>query len=35
MHENISMIIPHDNQVQLPPRIVNGSSIADLSDPSP
>ena len=35
MHENISMIIPNDNQVQLLLSIVNDSSIAHLSDPSP
>ena len=35
MHEHISMIIPHDNRVQLPPSIVNDSSIAHFSDPSP
>ena len=35
MHEIISMIIPNDNQVQLPLSIVNDSSIAHLSDPSP
>ncbi len=35
MHENVCMIIPHDNQVQLLPGSVNDSSIAHLSDPSP
>ncbi len=35
MHENISMKVLHDNQVRLPHSIVDNSSIAHFSDPSP
>ena len=35
MHQNISMKVVHDNQVQLPHITVNDSRIDHLSDPSP
>ena len=35
MHENISNKVLHDNQVRLPYSIVDDSSIAYFSDPSP
>ena len=35
MHQNISMKVVHDSQMQLPHIIVNYSSIDHLSDPSP